>query len=103
MLAYLNKPYFFGFGGNNIVERIADSTKPNIAIVIKVLVTAGKLADSTVALNLSPPSKSGIQPTTAMIKAFVAQEWKPYNCARILDIIFFFGSSRQILTALNIK
>ena len=73
------KPYFGGRLGNKMVEIIAEKIIPTMATIIKVRETTGKLLDKTVVLKLSPPNIMGIHPIRPMIKALVAQEWKPYS------------------------
>jgi len=65
---------FGGRLGKIKLDKIVDTTKPTMAMVIKILVTDGRFLDKTVTLKLSPPNNNGIQPITAMIKALVAQE-----------------------------
>ena len=74
MIRVLKIEYFFGRFGKRRVDRIDDRINPDIAKVINSLVICGKLADKTVASNISPPISTGNQPIKAIIKALVAQE-----------------------------
>src|SRR3989344_6218411 len=75
-----NLPLFFGRTGRNVIKTIEDMIRPSIATIIIFLVRIGRLYESTVSLNRSPPRITGNQPRRKIIIGFVASDQKPSTC-----------------------
>src|SRR3989344_5622143 len=72
-----NLVYSAGLFGTRYMENDAESTRPNIASVRNVRATDGRLYESTVVLNTSPPIKSGSHPTAKRMRGCVASDQNP--------------------------
>src|SRR3989338_4009017 len=72
-----NLVYSEGLFGTRYIENDAEKMRPNIASVRNVRATDGRLYESTVALNASPPIKSGSHPTAKRMSVWVASDQNP--------------------------
>ena len=72
-----NLVYSAGLFGTRYMENDAENIRPNIARVRNVRATDGRLYESTLALNASPPIKIGSHPTIKRISGCVVSDQNP--------------------------
>src|SRR3989344_9159962 len=88
-----------GRGGRRAVEMIADVTMPNIASVIRIRVTRGRLCERTVAPNSSPPRMIGNHPSKNIKSEFVPHDQNPSSWLNVKKNFFARGISGSFKNA----
>ena len=72
---HLNRPYCGGFEGRRMMLKIAELTKPSMAMSMIAAVIRGRLYDRIEVVKLTPPTHKGSQLNRKIIRAFVGLEW----------------------------